>query len=86
MEPNSQLDQPIPAGWNSFLYGIEGNIKVGQSELIDAHNLILVDQVGEGVTVRTANDAAEFVIISGEPTGEPLARNGEKNEGLLLAV
>lgn len=76
MEPNSQLEQRIPAGWNAFLYIIKGKVQVGNSEPIDAHNLVLLDQAGEGAVVRSGDEAAEFVMISGEPIGEPVAQHG----------
>ena len=76
MEPNSRLDQPIPAGWNSFLYVLDGKVTVGSSGAIDAHNLVLLDQEGEGVSVTAGNENAELVIISGEPIGEPVAQHG----------
>ena len=76
MEPNSRLDQPIPAGWNSFLYVLDGKVTVGSSGAIDAHNLVLLDQEGEGVSVTAGNENAEIVIISGEPIGEPVAQHG----------
>ena len=79
MQPNSQLEQPVPAGWNAFMYIIDGKVAVGaeSSDLIDAHNLILLNQGGDGVIVRTLDDAAELVVISGEPIGEPVAQHGK---------
>eukprot|EP00904_Undaria_pinnatifida_P005072 jgi/Undpi1/1695/HiC_scaffold_11.g05085.m1 len=81
MEPGSEVKQPIPEAMNSFLYMLEGKAAVGpgkgDKEQIDAHNTITLTKDGSsGVLVKTFDSPADFVLISGEPTNEPIVQHG----------
>jgi redox-sensitive bicupin YhaK (pirin superfamily) len=34
LDPGSKLEQPIPAGWRSFLYILSGKAKFGEADYI----------------------------------------------------
>lgn len=79
MEPNSRLEQPIPTGWNSFIYILSGQAYISRDDdkgLCDAHHTIALKPEGDGVTVVTKDKPCSFVIISGKPIGEPVVQHG----------
>ena len=66
----------IPSTHNSFIYLIEGEIKVGKEEHDKAKNstLIILNK-GEQLEVK-ALTKSKFLLISGKPIGEQIARGG----------
>ena len=65
-----------PEGHNSFLYLLEGEIKIGvkdHDKTADS-NLILLER-GNKLIVK-ATKKSEFLFIAGKPIGEPIARGG----------
>jgi len=75
---------------NSFVYLIEGEIKIGAKnhDKINGSTLILLTK-GEKLKVK-AMTKAKFLLISGKPIGEPIARGGpfvmNTKEEVLKAV
>ena len=61
---------------NSFIYLIEGEINIGTKshELTDDSTLIILTK-GEYLNV-CALKKSKFLLISGKPIGEPIARGG----------
>eukprot|EP00903_Cladosiphon_okamuranus_P018649 g17164.t1 len=80
MEPRSELKQPIPSNMNGFLYILGGKAAVGagggEKDQIEAHNTVTLTKGGSGVTVKTFDSPADFVLICGVPTGEPVVQHG----------
>ncbi|EGD76001.1 pirin family protein [Salpingoeca rosetta] len=79
MQPDSRLDQEIPAEMNAFLYTLSGTILVGESgEKCEAHSTVTLTRDDEqtGVTIKADKGAAEFVLIAGVPHGEPIVQYG----------
>lgn len=81
LEPHKTLHQPIPAGFNSFLYTIDGKVSVGTpnpSKLIDGHNTVtLTNKSGQdGITVTTYDQPANFVMLAGQVLNEPIVQHG----------
>ena len=66
----------LPSTHNSFIYLIEGDIKIGdkKSDKINGSALILLTK-GEKIKVK-AIAKSKFLLISGKPIGEPIARGG----------
>ncbi|KAJ4811173.1 Pirin-like protein [Rhynchospora pubera] len=78
LKPSSHLKQPIPIGWNAFVYTLEGEGIFGleKSGPFGAHHLLLLGQ-GDGLEVwNKSNKVLRFVLIGGEPLGEPVAQLG----------
>ncbi|PKI83058.1 hypothetical protein MVES1_003167 [Malassezia vespertilionis] len=43
LEPGGWIFQDIPHGWNAFVYGMDGQVKIGDSDKIfDAHNTLVL--------------------------------------------
>ena len=76
IEKNKEFNFKLPSTHNSFIYLIEGEIKIG----IKTHNkvknstLVLLNK-GEQLKV-SALIKSKFLLISGKPIGEKIARGG----------
>ena len=66
----------IPLTHNTFIYLINGEIEVGRNKHNDVKDstLILLTR-GENLTVK-AKSNAKFLVISGKPINEEIARGG----------
>ena len=66
----------IPSNHNSFIYLIDGEIKIGDKKhgKVIGSTLILLTK-GENLRVSALSDA-KFLLISGKPIGEQIARGG----------
>jgi len=73
---NKEFNISIPSTHNSFIYLVKGEIKIGDKfhENIKDSNLILLTK-GEGLKIK-ALTKTKFLLISGKPIGEPIARGG----------
>lgn len=76
MEPDTVLQQKIPANWTAFIYILSGKITVEDGQFIEAHNTVAFNTIGDGVSVQAGKEGANFVLISGKPIGEPVAQHG----------
>jgi len=79
MTAGSTLRQPIPAGWNAFVYTISGEARYGADDAkaaVGAHETVILTVEGDGLLVVAKDSAAEFVLISGKPIGEPIVQHG----------
>ncbi|XP_062616774.1 pirin-like isoform X1 [Saccostrea cucullata] len=81
LDPGSKLEQPIPAGWRSFLYILSGKAKfgpAGSQEEHEAHHLVTFEDEG-GDSIRVENSGAtecHLVMVAGEPIKEPVYQQG----------
>ena len=73
---NKDFNYDLPSTHNSFIYLIEGEIKIGEKThgKIKNSKLILLTN-GEKLRVL-AISKAKFLLISGKPIGEQIARGG----------
>ncbi len=94
------LRQPVPAGHAAFAYVFEGEGQFGvgcdlgyrgdlDGELVAATRLIVLGD-GDEVRVEAGRPGARFLLVSGKPLGEPVARYGpfvmNTREELMLAM
>ena len=66
----------LPLNHNSFIYLVEGNIKIGKDkhQRIDGSSLIVLKK-GKNLNVK-ALKRSKFLLIAGKPIGEVIARGG----------
>ena len=66
----------LPLNHNSFIYLVEGSIKIGKDEhqRIDGSSLIVLKK-GKNLNVK-ALKRSKFLLIAGKPIGEAIARGG----------
>tara|TARA_Y100000590_G_scaffold292151_1_gene328915 strand:- start:204 stop:926 length:723 start_codon:yes stop_codon:yes gene_type:complete len=76
LNENKHFKFKLPKTHNSFIYLIEGEIKIGdnQHKQTKDSTLILLNK-GEELKV-SATSKAKFLLISGKPIGEQIARGG----------
>ena len=76
LKKDKEFNFEIPSSHNSFIYLIEGEIKIGEKrhDKVKNSTLILLTN-GERLKV-TALTKAKFLLISGKPIGEQIARGG----------
>ena len=66
----------LPLNHNSFIYLVEGNIKIGKDkhQRIDGSSLIVLKK-GKNLNVK-ALKRSKFLLIAGKPIGESITRGG----------
>ena len=76
LEKNKNFNFELPSSHNSFIYLINGEIKIGEKthDKIKDSTLILLNK-GEKLNVFSLT-RAKFLLISGKPIGEQIARGG----------
>ena len=76
LKKDKDFNYKLPATHNSFLYLIDGEIKIGEKihDRVENSTLILLSK-GEKLKVTSLNKA-KFLLISGKPIGEQIARGG----------
>tara|TARA_Y100000816_G_scaffold188348_1_gene137083 strand:- start:36 stop:872 length:837 start_codon:yes stop_codon:yes gene_type:complete len=76
LEENKLFNFKLPKTHNSFIYLVEGEIKIGNKEHKQTKDstLILLTK-GDNLKI-TAINKAKFLLISGKPIGEQIARGG----------
>jgi quercetin 2,3-dioxygenase len=76
LAPGAEFTQAVPRSENAFAFVIEGEGTFAGAKAA-RYQVALFDRAGD--TVRVANTAAGplgFLLIAGEPIGEPVARYG----------
>ena len=76
IKKNKEFNFELPLDHNSFIYLINGEIKVGEQahDKVQNSTLILLTK-GKKLHV-SAITKAKFLLISGKPIGEPISRGG----------
>ena len=76
LNQNKQFSFSIPKTHNSFVYLVDGRIKIGNlsHDNIEGSKLVLLTN-GNNLRV-SAETNAKFLLIAGEPIGESIARGG----------
>jgi redox-sensitive bicupin YhaK (pirin superfamily) len=77
LPPGSTFAQPVTDGHSAFAYVFEGQGAFGEApgEEVRSTRLAILEG-GDLVEVRTGEQPARFLLISGKPLGEPIARYG----------
>jgi len=90
------FNQPLPAGYNAFLYTYRGTVQVvdgsGQATAVPLHRMAILDNSGDGVRLQAeaGSTPARALLIAGRPLKEPIAQYGpfvmNTREELMTAV
>ena len=73
--------QQIPANFNTFLYVLNGSVKVGEDEKllhqeqVGCLNLVGNDQLSE-LKLTAGDKGVHFVLYAGKPSGESIVSHG----------
>jgi len=76
MEPERSFEQELPETFKGFAYVLKGNGLFGAKETKGQEAECLLLSEGGSLTVKTGEDGLHFVLIAGQPLGEPVARQG----------
>ena len=73
LNKNAKVTVPIEKDWNAFIYVYDGELEADQS--ISKNNLAVLENTGvfEGKSLK---NETRFLLIAGDPIGEPVARGG----------
>jgi len=73
----AQLDVPIAAGHNAFVYVYQGQAGIGDggAQTLVRGDLGVLDD-GTSVSVSAPQSDARLLVVAGKPFGEPVARYG----------
>lgn len=69
------FESNIPDGHTLFLYGLEGEARLDEVSTIAPGQLALFKSTGDAFKA-TANTKTRFLVVSGAPINEPVARYG----------
>ena len=90
LKKDKEFNFKLSSTHNSFIYLIDGEIKIGDrshDKVIGSTLIILAN--GEKLNIK-GNTNSKFLLISGKPIGEPIARGGpfvmNTKEEILKAV
>lgn len=79
LQSDTTFSEHINEDHNAFLYGIEGGIQLqdenDQLQTIAKDQLVVLSK-GDKVKVTSTEQGARFLLISGKPLNEPVARGG----------
>jgi len=79
LQPNIEFEETVAAQHNAFIYVIDGSVTIDSTD--GSRQAILVDQLavldkGDRVALSSEDKGARFLLISGKPLNEPIARGG----------
>jgi quercetin 2,3-dioxygenase len=80
MPPHAEFTLAIERGHTAFAYVFEGQARFqtdeGGGDLLISHPRLVVFTDGETTKVSTGERSVRFLLVSGKPLGEPIARYG----------
>jgi len=75
MPPRRVFEQPVPRGHTALAYVFQGEVGLGEGPAVEATRLAILGD-GDVVRARTGDRPGRFLLLSGKPLGEPIARWG----------
>lgn len=89
LAPGARFEQPIPHGHAAFAYVYRGGARIGEGTQIAAPRLAVLGD-GDAFAAEAGAQGARFLLVSGQPTREQIARYGpfvmNTREELVRAV
>ena len=76
LEKNKEFNYELPSTHNSFIYLIDGEIKIGKQKHDKVKNSKLILLTNGEKLVVLGLSKAKFLLISGKPIGDKIARGG----------
>ena len=69
------FEQPVPRGHTALAYVFQGEVAFGEGRPVEATRLAILGD-GDVVRARTGEGPGRFLLLSGKPLGEAVARYG----------
>lgn len=77
LEPGKRLMLPIPAGWNGLVYPYQGNeFFINLQKVLENQAVQFIGNGDQLDIVNNGSSPAKFIVISGKPLQEPVAKYG----------
>ncbi len=79
MQPDTAFNEDIAADHNAFLYVIDGEVVLegtDTKQLSLGRDQLAVLGQGDAIALRSGGQATRFLLVSGKPLNEPVARGG----------
>jgi len=79
MQPDSAFEEEIAADHNAFIYVIDGEVMLedtNATQLSLGRDQLAVLEQGDSIALRSGNRKTRFLLVSGKPLNEPVARGG----------
>jgi redox-sensitive bicupin YhaK (pirin superfamily) len=81
LRPNSIARQQIPASFNTFLYVIEGSLKVGEeNKVLTEAQIGWLDKFSENtpseISITAGETGGRVILYAGQPTSEEIVSHG----------
>ena len=70
------FEQAVGSDDNTFLFVIDGELEVGQQASNLGRRMLGILGKGGHVSVKASSQATRFLLVSGQPLNEPVARGG----------
>lgn len=78
VKPGGSIEQEIPDGFNTFLYVLEGRLKVNDHDVPQYH-CVLFNTDGNGVRAtapETNKSSTRFIVVAGQILNQPIVQHG----------
>ena len=75
LEPKAEVTIPVQAGWTAAFTVVAGTIAAGDSRALTPGDTPVFEDDGDSITA-TSSDGGEFLLMCGQPIGEPIAMGG----------
>lgn len=77
LEKGAKYDFPVNAGFNSYVYGLEGEFTLNDTEKLKAFDTasFVISNEADIITIEAIEDTS-LVVFSGEPIKEPVVAQG----------
>jgi redox-sensitive bicupin YhaK (pirin superfamily) len=76
LKPGGSFFQAVPRGHAAFAYVFEGEARFGEEAIAVAAPKLAVWSDGDSIEARADRTPARFLLVSGAPLNEPIARYG----------
>jgi redox-sensitive bicupin YhaK (pirin superfamily) len=76
LEAQREFTHAIPRGHTAFAYLFAGSATFDDSGDVIANPMLVVFQDGDFVNIQAGDETARFILVSGKPLNEPVARYG----------
>ena len=79
LQPDTAFNEDIAADHNAFLYVIDGELMLedtSATQLSLGRDQLAVLGQGDAIALRSGGRATRFLLVSGKPLNEPVARGG----------
>lgn len=75
IKKGGKIEIPIPSNYNAFLYQLDGNLKINNTENTSSKELTWFNNDGKSIVVEGIENS-RAILLAGEPIGEKVTSHG----------